>query len=139
MSGYMACCLSVVVSALQGIIEEERLEVIFEHQPRYSVIAGVAMNQISKLSRFRLPDGRSKLAKWSFVPKHSTPLLEIADCLAYSQLQLLGDRESLRSRWTKRIRETNGGKCLGHRLNRDEVRNFVSGNLRAIALRKTVL
>ena len=37
MAGYMVCCLSVAIHTLQGIADDERLEIVFEHQPRYSL------------------------------------------------------------------------------------------------------
>lgn len=128
LSGYMVCCYAVVINTLRGLPSGERLEVVFEDQPRYSEIATMALRELAAISDMPevcLPNGTNKLAKWSFVPKGSTPLLELADYFAYAELQVHRDKKSVRSQWCHRILETNRGDCLGAELTRQRAREII--------------
>lgn len=127
-SGYTACCYALVFNALRCVPPNERLEVVFEDQQRYGENTCIALRTLAEFDHPELltTDGKSKLAKWSYVPKGSTPLLEPADYFAYALLQSHRDKTSVRAQWSKPILNTMGGNCFGARLNRDLVREIFS-------------
>lgn len=133
--GYIVCCYGVVVNALRGIPNNERLEIVFEDQDRYRDRARLALGDIAETDSPSLmcTNGKSKLAKWSFVPKGSTSRLELANYFAYAELQISRNKNSVRSKWCHRILETNNGDCLGARMDKSLAREIITSMKRMSA------
>jgi hypothetical protein len=66
MTGYMVCCLSVLIHALEGTAASERLEVVFEDQQRYADMARVAINHIAELPGIFAPMRAQQVGKLVF-------------------------------------------------------------------------
>jgi hypothetical protein len=107
LSGYVMCCIAIIINALRRIPADERLEVVFEQQTVYGERAAVAMQAIadSGISELLTKDGITKLANWRFVPKHTTLLTEPADYLAFALLQHWRNKSSRKAIWCHPILE----------------------------------
>ena len=109
MKGYPLCVQSTVWAITRVLPGDERVEICFESQDQYAARTNEILSTlIDAGSQGRLPlhmtsDGKPKLAKWSFVPKRSTILLEPADYLAYALTQFYRDKTSKKSQWCKPI------------------------------------
>jgi hypothetical protein len=101
LAGYYFALNGLVAQLIRWIPDNERVELVFENQDRYRDAAGRVMNDIAAMlvnSR-----GLRKLAKWSFVPKGSTMLLEQADYFANALGHLYRDEDSKKVQWTSSI------------------------------------
>jgi hypothetical protein len=126
-SGYVTCCYALLVNTLRSIPRTERVAFSFENQDVYSTLANVALSTIieSDNAELRTPDGKSKLAKYSYEPKEPGSPLELADCFAYSVMQNHRDKTSIRGQWTSPILSSNNGVCFGATLDRDYIREIM--------------
>jgi len=118
--GHSYClCMVQIVAALKDIPGDERFEFVFEASPLDFYID----KQMQMMAKFRVlqrQDGRSRLAKWSFVPKDSCSLFQPADYLANHLYNREIDPTSKRSIWTEPIARDR--KLLGSQMSRDRVR-----------------
>jgi hypothetical protein len=131
-AGYIKCLTPLVLALLQSLPPDERVEIVFETQDRYSSATNYVLSEwargISSGSpefwEMRTSDGRPKLTKWSFAPKHGTPLLDLADYLLYATLQWHRDEKSIKSQYCRPIITDPGGGCfhIGRVFSRDEIR-----------------
>ena len=73
--GYLVALVPMLIQVLRWLPRHERIEIIFEQQDRYGGIADFSLNIISSLETplTRNPDGKPRIAKWSFVPKERVP------------------------------------------------------------------
>lgn len=131
--GYMNALFVVVIDLLLAIPANERIEIFFEQQDRYSELASATMEEISKMQngRILLPDGTRKLANWEFRPKDSTMLFDQADFLCYAQLQHLRDRQSKKAKWSSSI--LGDGHAIGEVLNRQQIRSIIKQHDQGLA------
>ncbi len=88
-TAYYTCLLPLILSIIQVVRDDERIEFVFEQQDRYSESTNDLFNALSTASehvdelwQFQTSGGLPKIAKWGFVPKGSTILLEPAGLLA---------------------------------------------------------
>ena len=109
--GYDECLIPIVVTTIQSIPDDERIEFVFEQQDRYAEATIALFEEIVRtdtnnddLWQFSTPSGLPKIAKWDFVPKGSTIRLEPADYLLYSILQQFRDPSSTKAKWCESIR-----------------------------------
>lgn len=88
-NGYCVALYQLVIEALLENPKEERIEFVFEMQNRYQFFGELALKAITEYpdNRFNTPDGITRLAKWSFVPKGSCMMIQPADYLAFAALQ----------------------------------------------------
>lgn len=123
---YIVALFSAAITAMFALPGEERLEIVFEQQREYEDWVGSALSAIATLPDRRLytPTGKTKLAKWSFIPKETTALLDQADYLCYAKLQECRGDRSNRAEWSAPI--LGNGECIGGVLSRDEVRQSIS-------------
>lgn len=129
-NGYIACCSGLITNALRGIPSHERLELVFEEQHQYGWMLDIAIRALLASGAETNPemfmrDGTPRLAKWSFVPKGSTSLLEVADYFAYAVMQVHRNPKSIRANLCRPILQTGDGEGLGCRLSRDRIREIV--------------
>src|SRR5262249_15407069 len=114
-----------VTSALLVLPENEQLEIVLEQQHEYESRVGLALSSIATLpdERIRTKDGRSKLARWVFVPHERTIILDQADYLCYAMLQRCRAEASQKAQWCAPI--LGDGKNIGRMFTRDETRKSV--------------
>jgi hypothetical protein len=120
--GYFVALMGVASSILLALPKGERVEFIFESQIRYAAVREHALEIMSKNKAIRGRRGRSALAKWGSIPK--SILLEPADYLAYAILQILIDKDSLKSRLCSPILNANP-KPIGGRMSKEHVQHFL--------------
>lgn len=134
-AGYLACLTPLVISILQVLPSDERVELIFEQQDRFEqwtshFLADVVKGSVEHpdLWECRTSDGQSKLAKWSFVPKDSTILLQPSDYYAYALSQYFRDKKSQRAKWRMPILGTgeNDMPHIGRVMTKNEIRRHVA-------------
>jgi hypothetical protein len=119
LQGYYVCAKSLALQVIRAIPPTERIELVFENQTEYSEGVGMAMQALRDVSLAdNIADcltesGVQKLAKWGFVPKHSTILTEPADYLSYALVQNLNNAHSLRAQWCKPVLGVHGGNFWG--------------------------
>jgi hypothetical protein len=125
LKGYIVSLFSAVIPALLALPDEERLEIVFEEQQEYESWVGTALSAIATLPNPRLytRGGKTKLARWSFIPKETTALLDQADYLCYAKLQECREEKSNKAEWSAPI--LGNGEYIGKILNRDEVRQSI--------------
>ncbi len=102
LSGYMHCLFALVTQILRVTPPDERIEFVFEAQDKYEPYANDAFNKGLALPDHhfsRTSDGRPKIAKWGFVPKNSTVLLQPADYLAFALRAAWTDKHSRQAQW----------------------------------------
>lgn len=134
-AGYLQLITPLMMFIAQSLPGDERAEVVFEAQDRYSALTNehltVQMQAITGpgSQSLRTSDGKPRIAKWSFLPKGSSSLLETADYLAYAVLQTYRDRTSKKTEWCKSIiSDADGGSLhIGHICTRDEIRSILMG------------
>jgi hypothetical protein len=113
-------CLPPIVQALiEHIPSDERIEFMFEESPLNYYIGRVMM-MLAKFPGFQRYDGKSRVSKWSFVPKTETCLFEPSDYLSNHLYNWKIDQTSQRSLWTLPIAE--GRRILGEQMPRNRVR-----------------
>jgi len=132
LKGYIAAMSAAVIPALFATPEDERLEIVFEEQKEYEMYVGAALSAYAKLpdSRFYMRDGKPKLARWSFIPKDRTVLLDQADYLCYAMLQRCRNESSEKALCCAPI--LGDGTFIGKILSREEARQTVADTLRVI-------
>lgn len=126
--GYISALFPLLIGVLTHVPENERLELIFEQQDVYSGITDLVLDAVSNssLPMCRTIDGRSKLAKWGYVPKGSTLLTDPADFFAFSLLQYYRDPNSLKSQWCRPLLDSvDSVKHIGHIYSPDEAKREV--------------
>lgn len=115
-------CLTQLVDALiNGIPGDERFEFIFEASPLDFYI-DKHMQMMAEYRGLRRHDGRSRLAKWSFVPKESCLFFQVSDYLANHLYNREIDPASTRSIWTEPI--VRGRQLLGSPMSRERARKL---------------
>ena len=121
-AGYIIALTPLIVQLVRWIPEGERVELIFEQQDRY-----MGLIDFTFKNTLDHPEVKEKIAKWSFVPKGSTPLIEPADYFAYAMGQYKKDEKSIRSIWTRPIIESvDTVRAIGAVFERRVVRVFAS-------------
>jgi hypothetical protein len=89
MKGYMAALFPMVLQTLKGIPKDERVEFVFEQQNEYEPFVSMIMPTFSVPDRHgpwkMMPDGTTKLAKWSFVPWPIPPTISRLHCVKSGQ------------------------------------------------------
>jgi uncharacterized protein DUF3800 len=120
LKGYYNALYAVVVNILRWIPKDETLELVFEQQEEYERNVHLILLTLPPQAFLTTSDGKPKLAKWSFVPKDSTILLQQADYLAYGLLQLYRDKNSRKTQWCKPILGDFEG--IGEIMKRDQIR-----------------
>jgi hypothetical protein len=121
LKGYYFALTLLVTKVAVWLENHERVEFVFEDQRRYRDVANLVMGHIA--TDFTNKDGIPTIAKWSFVPKGSTLLLEQADYLANALAQLYRDQRSVKCLWTRPILGDMTG--IGGILNRKEIREIM--------------
>jgi hypothetical protein len=126
-NGYICALISTAVSLLLcNVPDGERFELVFEQQDRYAVMGHIALAGLMNDPdpHLRTKEGQSKLARWTYVPKDSTMLLDQADFLCYALLQRLRDRSSQRANWCAPVLDSDT-ETIGRIMTRDEIRDAV--------------
>ena len=125
LKGYVAALFVAVTAALLVLPENERLEIVLEEQREYEKRVGLALSAIATLpdGRMYTRDGKSKLARWVFVPHERTVLLDQADYLCYAMLQRYREETSEKARWCAPI--LGDGKNIGRMFTREETRKSI--------------
>jgi hypothetical protein len=120
----MALC-PLVLKTLHFVPKDERVEFFFEQQNEYEFGVNQLLGWLSQCSSRELvnADGKSKIARWGFVPKDSTILTQPADYLSYALTQVYRDAGSKKSEWCRPILAS--GEGVGMVMNRKEIRNIV--------------
>lgn len=130
LKGYMSCLVPMVTNTLRGIPKDERIELVFEQQDEYEPFVNMALPTFTvpnpRAPWQTMPDGKPKLAKWSFVPKGSTILGDPADYLAFALREVWTDKTSKKARWCSPIRDAGDGRGFGKVMSRKEIRFVVS-------------
>lgn len=102
-------------SVLNWIPKEETLEVLMEGSESLGFYYERMLKMLSRISNGRI-------AKWGFLPKDSTCLIEPADYLAFHLSSFSDDQTSVQSRWTRPIVKSN--RFIVGRMPREEVRDL---------------
>ena len=127
--GYILALYPVVLSLLQ--LDPVQISFKFERQDRYEPRVRDAFRVIGKTLNLD-----RKLQDITFLTRANEPCTQVADYLAYAQLQQLRDPSSTRAEWTKPI--FGAGRYLGTTLDADLIRKVVGFALPAARL-KTAL
>jgi hypothetical protein len=125
LKGYIAALFAAVISALSVLPENERLEIVLEEQHEYETRVGLALSSIATLPdpRMYTKDGKTKLARWVFVPHKKEILLDQADYLCYAVLQKCREETSTKAQWCAPI--LGDGKNIGRVVTREEARESI--------------
>jgi hypothetical protein len=94
--GYLTSLFFAVAGAIKRTPDTERIEVICEQQVEYAALREAMFRMASRFPEWQTPEGNSRLAKWSSIPK--SMILEPSDYAAYAILQMLRNPTSLRSK-----------------------------------------
>jgi len=130
LKGYIVCLFHLILQVLRTVPDDGRLEVVLEEQTRYAAFANQVLSIIADTSDWaRTKDGHLKLAKWSFVPKGSTILLDPADYFSFALRELWRNKKSPKARWCSPLLESCGGKGIGMILKRSDIRAEIQGTL----------
>lgn len=127
LTGYACAALSIGVTLIIGSIpENERYELVFERQDRYSLQAHIALGTLAKNPNplYRNKNGQFKIAKWSFAPSGSTLLFDQADYLCYALTQKYKAPRSKKALWSAPILESNAD-TVGRIMTKEEIREAV--------------
>ncbi len=132
LKGYIACIYPLVINVLRAIPKNERLEIVFEQQREYEWYTKCALSALVSIQDarpdwFLTDDGLPKLAKWTFVPKGSTTLIEPADYFVYALRNLYQDKNSKQTQWCKPILDSGNGKGIGAIMKRKAMREQMMG------------
>ncbi len=117
--GYFLSLYPNIIEALKRIPWDERIKFVLERQHQYELSAGIMFDLLEDAS---IRDGESQIAGREFIPK-GNPLVEPADCLAYGILQMLRDKESVKSQWCAPILGDRGD-WVGEELPRERARSL---------------
>lgn len=116
---YSMCLLQIFEALVHQIPGDERFEFVFEASPLDFYI-DKQMQMTAIMRAFQRPDGRSRIARWSFVPKSQCSLFQPGDYLANHLYNRELAPESDRARWTEPI--ARGRKLLGSPMSRERAR-----------------
>ncbi|MBK9949830.1 MAG: hypothetical protein IPP12_22105 [Nitrospira sp.] len=125
--GYLWSLFPLVETVLKAIPENKQLRLVFDDQPIYrnraldvlSMIADESPNH----SEWMTSAGVPKLAKWEFVTKESTILLDPSDYYASAWAHYYRDQSSQKAQWCLPL--LNATTWVGKILNREEIRGQV--------------
>lgn len=125
-----AClALAQIVDGLMTAIPgDERFEFQFEASPLDFYIDKM-MKILTRYPGMRRYDGKSRIARWSFVPKEDCILFEPADYLANHIYHMKLDSTSQRAQWTEPI--VRGREIIGSTMSRETARRLFSHLQRA--------
>ena len=127
LSGYISCLFPLAARVLAHIPTDERVELVFEEQNQYERFASAALSMLAQSdepsTRTRL--GEPKLAKWSFVPKGTSVMTDVADYFAFALHELWTHPCSRKTEWCETILQTGGRRGIGAILNRHQIRSIV--------------
>jgi hypothetical protein len=130
LKGYMSCLMPMVAETLRGMPKDERLEIVFEQQNEYEPFVNMALPTFTGPDRHApwkmMPDGKPRLAKWSFVPKGTTMLTEPADYLAFALREVWTDKTSKKAQWCSPILRAGDGTGLGKIMTRNQIRHVIT-------------
>jgi hypothetical protein len=129
LKGYLACLMPMVIQILRGIPENERLEIVFEQQYEYEPFAHMALSIFTSIldAPYKVTsDGKIKLARWVFLPKGKSSVLnDPADYLAYALRETWTDKTSRKAQWCSPILTTGSGEGFGAVMGREKIRKVV--------------
>jgi len=132
---WVLCLTALIVSALDAIPADERLEIYYDRQFQYERFADVVCASIQKTPELASPDGRPKLVFCSPVDRHATQLTQPADYFAYALLQDKNDSTSAKARLTSPILKAHPkARRAEGLLNRETARLIVSRTFQEVAL-----
>ncbi len=128
MKGYLACLMPMVLQVIRGIPKEERIEFVFEEQREYAEVTNMMMSYaaLGDMAYKVTSSGLPKLAKWSFVPKGTTIMLDPSDYLAFALREEHMDRNSKKAEWTRPILSAGDGTGYGMIANQEQARRMVT-------------
>jgi hypothetical protein len=123
--GYLVALFVAVTAAVFALPENEQIEIVLEEQHEYESRVGFVLSAIATLPDERMyrKDGKTKLARWAFVPHERTILLDQADYLCYAMLQRCREETSEKARWCAPI--LGDGKHIGRLFGREEARKSI--------------
>jgi hypothetical protein len=129
LKGWLTCLFTIVLDTLRVIPEGERLELVFEEQLEYQtyahhILSVIASHDPWKGTEWRDKQGKSKIAKWGFVPKGTTIMTDPADYLAFALREIWTDQKSKKSVWCAPILKSGSG--VGKILKRGQIRSMIS-------------
>jgi hypothetical protein len=122
--GYAASLNPLVMGVLSQVPNDERIEFVFEEQHEYADAVHQTMSFFSRSEEeyARTKDGLPKVAKWGFVPKHTTLMTDPADYLAFALKAQKEAPKSTKAEWCLPILIAGDGLGVGELLSRDEIR-----------------
>ena len=131
LSGYIICLWAMLHDTLRSLPTGEQLKLVFEEQTVYQPFAEVAIRVCidNPSPSDLLPDGRHKLASWSWVPKEDTILTQPADYFAFALSKAWKEPGSVKDQWCRPILGTKGGNGFGAILSREQVRQAISDGM----------
>ena len=109
---------------MRWLPDNERIELVLDRQEHYQPIAEIIFDALIKQPAFIGKDGRPKLAKWSYVPRGSTPLTEISDYYAFALAHHYKDEKSQKSQLCAPILRDNMNP-IGAMWSRQQIRDNV--------------
>jgi len=135
-AGYMACLHPMVIQLMKGFPRTERFEFTFEEQKQYAPVVEQALSVLCHREAFVgqtllngemffAPDGRPRIAKWSFVPKGSTIMIDPADYLAFAIREANTSPRSKKTQWCLPMLNSGDRSAYGMLLNRQQARRIV--------------
>jgi hypothetical protein len=113
----------IVVELMAKIPGDERFEFQFEASP-LDFYMGKMMKVLAGFPGWRRHDGKSRIARWAFIPKENCMLFEPADYLANHLYHKKVDSTSRRAQWTEPI--VRGREIIGDTMSRETARNLFS-------------
>ncbi len=131
LAGYITCLTPLILQVLRVVPDGERLELVFENQRAYEPLANMAISTLMaepcewKASK----DGTLKLAKWSFVPKGSTIMIDPADYFAFALRELWINKDSKKTLWCDPIMKPFDGNAIGFITKRNLIRDMVRSSI----------
>lgn len=134
--GYVFAAEFVMVAILVwALAKRDRIAVVFEQQDEFSGVVEPICTFLGTAGLFKIPGSDLPiLSGVEFVPKSSTILTQLADCLAFATLQDLRDSKSHKAIWTGPVLTKNHMK-----VSREDMRRIMSspsyGELKEIGRR----
>jgi len=131
--GYIACLFPLLIQILRGTPRSQRIELVFEEQRQYAPFVEMALSMFAATSCIpgaaewkSTPDGKPRLAKWSFVPKGSTIMTDPADYLAFALREAWTNKNSKKTQWCQPMLTSGGGHGYGSIMNRERIRRSIT-------------
>lgn len=139
LKGYIICLIVLVTDILRRVPATERVEIILEEQRQYEPFANIALGiladpEMGPSDCNMTVGGKPKLARWAFVPKGSTIMLDAPDYLAFALRETRINGNSKKARWCQSILRTDPNLWIGKEMSRQEIRASVSGGALVAAL-----